>query len=162
MDDVLERISQDDYFMMIAITVSKRGNCFRRQVGCVIVNDHNEILSTGYNGVPKGVPHCTRETCKRADKPSGSMFTDICPAVHAEANALLQCRNIWEIKRIYVTEKPCLICTSMLLNTGCTEIIYLNEYGLNDKPQQLWLSGNKPIEGFERIIRKHVLSETLI
>ena len=152
----MNRLSQDEYFMRIARVASLRGNCYRRQVGCVLVNEHNEILATGYGGVPRGVPHCTPETCPRANSPSGSKMIDICPAVHAEMNAMIQCRDIWAIKTAYVTTQPCLTCTAMLMNTGCIGIIFDEDYGLNNDAAKLWLSDKK------RWMKRYALSKAVV
>lgn len=124
----MDRIDQKTYFMEVAKIVARRGNCFRRQVGAVLTNSHNEILSTGYNGVPRGMPHCTPETCPRTEKPSGAAMRDVCPAVHAEINALIQCRDIWAIQSLFTTDSPCLNCITVLLNTSCETIYYIRMY----------------------------------
>ena len=59
------RISKDHYFMNIAIEVSRRSTCTRRQIGAIIVSDVGEIKSTGYNGNPRGLPHCEEMGCIR-------------------------------------------------------------------------------------------------
>ena len=83
----MERISREEYYFEIAKAVSLRSACLRRQVGAVIIRD-GVILSTGYNGPPRGDPHC--EFCIRDANgyPHGKMY-DNCPAVHAEENAII-------------------------------------------------------------------------
>jgi dCMP deaminase len=82
----------DTYFMKMARVVAERSTCLRRQVGAVLVKD-NHVLSTGYNGVARGVEHC--KTCMRAGIPSGERH-ELCRAVHAEANAIakLHCMGL--------------------------------------------------------------------
>lgn len=131
------RISKDQLFLDMATLVSKRGTCSRLQVGCVLVNKLGHVLSTGYNGVGRGLPHCTQEPCKGADVPIGQ-GTGTCEAVHAEQNALLQCRDVEDIDTCYVTHAPCLDCTKWLLNTGCKWIIYLHPHPKMDIAIDLW------------------------
>ena len=88
----MARISWDEYFMSMAELASKRSTCLRRHVGAVIVRD-NQVLSTGYNGAPKGLPNCCDlNECLRQKLgiPSGERH-ELCRAVHAEANAITQC-----------------------------------------------------------------------
>ncbi len=119
------RISKDHYFMAIAKLVSTRATCPRRWVGCVLINKRGHILATGYNGVPAGVPHCTGTPCPGvADHTS----LDACEAVHAEQNALLQCRDVHEIEVAYITIPPCVPCMKLLMNTSCQRIVHLEDY----------------------------------
>ena len=87
----MARISWDEYFMSMAELASRRSTCLRRHVGAVIVRD-NQVLSTGYNGAPKGLPNCCDlNEClrKKLGIPSGERH-ELCRAVHAEANAITQ------------------------------------------------------------------------
>jgi dCMP deaminase len=125
------RPAWDDYFMNIAADVATRSTCIRRQVGAVIVKD-KRILTTGYNGAPKGVPHCTKETCVRdqLNIPSGERH-ELCRGLHAEQNAILQAAAhgvCISDAAIYVTNQPCIICTKMLINCDIRTFIYRNPY----------------------------------
>jgi dCMP deaminase len=121
----MPRLTHDQYFMTIAKAVSLRSVCQSRQIGAVLVDENNHILSTGYNGAASGVPECS--PCKRLDVPSG-LGLDGCMAVHAEANALLQCGDVRLIHTLYVTVSPCFNCLKMLLNTRCMHVVFLNSY----------------------------------
>jgi dCMP deaminase len=126
-----DRPSWDQYFAKIAEDVAERSTCIRRKVGAVIVKD-KRILTTGYNGVPRGVPHCTEETCirKKYNVPSGERH-ELCRGLHAEQNAIIQASyHGVSIKGavIYVTHQPCVICTKMLINSGITTFLYKNPY----------------------------------
>ncbi len=129
-----ERPSWDEYFMKIARDVSERATCIRRKVGAVIVKD-KRILSTGYNGAPAGVTHCTNENCLRTlnNIPSGERH-ELCRGLHAEQNAIIQAAlhgvSINNAS-IYITNQPCSICTKMLINSGIKKFIYKDPY--NDK-----------------------------
>jgi len=125
------RPSWDSYFMKIAEDVATRSTCIRRQVGAVIVKD-KRLLTTGYNGVPTGISHCDESTCLRTifNVPSGERH-ELCRGLHAEQNAIIQAAYYGvSVKgaRIYVTHKPCSICTKMLINSGITCFIYKNPY----------------------------------
>ena len=87
---MIERPAWDSYFMKIAEDVSTRSTCLRRHVGAVIVKD-KRILTTGYNGAPTGITHCTEETCLRIkyNVPSGERH-ELCRGLHAEQNAIIQ------------------------------------------------------------------------
>jgi dCMP deaminase len=131
-----ERISVDSYFIEMAQLVSKRATCKRRKVGCVLVNSRNHVIATGYNGVAAGLPHCIEKQCKGACFPSGEGL-EFCEAIHAEQNALLQCKDVYEIAKCYVTHSPCIHCVKMLLNTSCQEIVFKENYTHTDS-KNLW------------------------
>lgn len=117
------RIDHDTYFLKVAQTVALRSPCLSRQVGCVLVDSQNHIMSTGYNGVPRNIEHC--QYCQREGKDSGRDLYE-CLAVHAEQNALLQCSDVNKIKVAYITCSPCEICLRLLMNTS-TECLVFSE-----------------------------------
>lgn len=126
-----ERPSWDQYFMQMAQVVAERSTCFRRQVGAVIVKD-KQILSTGYNGSPTGLKHCAEVGCLRQKLqiPSGER-TEICRAVHAEQNAMIQAAKHGVAiagADIYTTFQPCVLCTKLIINAGIRRVIYENPY----------------------------------
>lgn len=123
----MDRISKDAYFMGVAHIVSLRSTCVRRRVGCVLVDRFNHIMATGHNGVPRNVAHCIDDPCRGANLPSGEGL-DKCIAVHAEANALLQCRDIMQIEKAYCTSKPCIHCMKMFMNTAVQQVVYDEDY----------------------------------
>ena len=113
------RVSWDEYFMNIARVVATRATCDRKHVGAVIVRDRT-ILSTGYNGSIRGMPHC--------DEVGHLIENDHCVAtVHAEANAILQAaKNGVRIDgaEIYTTASPCWNCFKLIANAGCRRIVF--------------------------------------
>ena len=137
----MSRPSIDEYFMQMALLVASRSTCLRRAVGCVLVNDRKHVIATGYNGVAAGMPHCNEFdnqasdgypwACEGAELPSGQGL-DSCQAIHAEQNALLQCRNVFEIHTCYTTTLPCLTCVKLLMNTSCERIVYTKTYPHED------------------------------
>lgn len=127
----------DEYFINMSYLVATRGTCCRRKVGCVLVDKNRYVMATGYNGRPKGFQHCTEgQPCSAAAVPSG-MNLDGCEALHAEQNALLQCKDVQAIHTAYVTLFPCITCTKLLLNTSCKKIVYSEEY-VQPEAIELW------------------------
>lgn len=126
------RASWDEYFMEICEVVKTRSTCLRRQVGAVIVKD-NRIITTGYNGAPSGLKHCTElGGCERErlQIPSGQRH-ELCRALHAEQNAIIQASKLGsttEGATIYVTLQPCVICAKMIINAGIVRIVHRGEY----------------------------------
>lgn len=119
------RLSLDETMMAVALVLAQRATCVKRKVGCVLTDMHGRILSTGYNGVARGLPHCTEHVCPGAYSITGS---DSCQAVHAEVNALLTCRDTERIDTCYTTVLPCNSCMKTLMNTSCARIVYLEEH----------------------------------
>lgn len=125
------RPTYDEYFMKMAYLAASRSTCLRRQVGAVLVKEKH-VLSTGYNGPPKGLKHCDETGCLREQLgvPSGERH-EICRGLHAEQNAIIQAAMFGvSIKDsvLYVTNTPCVVCAKMLINAGVTEIVYDGEY----------------------------------
>jgi dCMP deaminase len=126
-----KRPSWDEYFLEVAKLVAKRATCLRRSVGAVIVKD-KRILATGYNGAPAGLKHCADVGCirQRLKIPSGERH-ELCRALHAEQNALIQA-SLYGISvkgsTIYATCQPCVICAKMLINAGIKEIVIVEGY----------------------------------
>jgi len=127
-----KRPSWDEYFMEITNLVATRATCLRRKVGAILVKDRR-ILATGYNGPPKGVPHCDElGGCLREKLgvPSGER-QELSRAVHAEQNAIIQAAKMGtniDGATLYVTNHPCFICAKMLINAGVSKIIFADGY----------------------------------
>jgi dCMP deaminase len=132
-----KRPSRDEYYLRMAHLVSERGTCFRRQVGCVLVNGMGHMLSTGYNGRPAGMPHCIDSPCKGDHSVSGGNL-DSCEAVHAEQNALIQCPDPNQIVTAYITVSPCISCVKLLMTTGCSRIVTYELYPGYSKVKDFW------------------------
>lgn len=125
------RPSWDDYFMQIVQLVATRSTCLRRQVGAAFVKDKN-ILATGYNGAPSGIPHCSEVGCLREDLgiPSGERH-EICRGLHAEQNGIIQAaRHGINLSgsTVYTTDSPCIICAKMLINVGVKRLVCRQGY----------------------------------
>ncbi len=131
----------DEYFIEIAKVVSSRSTCIRRQYGAVIVKDR-VIISTGYNGSPRGIENCVdTNTCTRKELniPSGERY-ELCEAVHAEQNSIINAppdrmkgSTIYiagfEEDRSVANGRPCKLCDRMIKNAQIAKVIYLNTDG---------------------------------
>ncbi|MGW8272557.1 MAG: deoxycytidylate deaminase [Thermodesulfovibrionales bacterium] len=135
------RPSWDEYFIEISKVVSSRSTCLRRRYGAVIVKD-NVIISTGYNGAPRGSVNCVDlGTCKRKELniPAGERY-ELCEAVHAEQNAIIngapermKDATIYiagfEEDQSFAEGRPCLLCRRMIRNAQIKELVFLSKGG---------------------------------
>ena len=125
--------------MKIAQTVALRSNCVKRKVAAIIVKERR-IISTGYNGTPRGLINCDEGGCPRCNSfgKSGEGLED-CYCSHAEENAIVQAAyhgvNI-SGATLYTTFSPCLLCTKMILNSGIREVVYSTHYAMGKIPLQ--------------------------
>ncbi len=130
----------DDYFMNIASVVASRSNCVKRHVAAVIVRD-KRIISTGYNGTPRGTRNCDEGGCPRCNSfADGGTKLDECLCSHGEENAITQAAyHGVSVKdgTIYSTFSPCLMCSKMIINSGIREVVYNAEYPLNETAGKL-------------------------
>ena len=136
-----ERLSWHQYFMTITRQVAERSTCNRAKVGAVIVRDKN-ILATGYNGAPAGMPHCIDVGCLiyESKTPNGDTEENCFRTIHAEINAIAQAaKNGSSIKdaAIYITHTPCIHCLKVLVNTGIKNIYYEIPYKLHTLEETL-------------------------
>ena len=127
-----DRPTWHQYFLTITRNVAERSTCTRAKVGAVIVRDKN-ILATGYNGAPAGMPHCLDVGCLiySSRTPSGENEENCFRTIHAEINAIAQAaKNGASIRDadIYITHTPCIHCVKVLINTGIRRIFYEREY----------------------------------
>lgn len=128
----MNRPSWDEYFMQMAELTAQRSTCLKRQVGAIIVKEKH-IIATGYNGAPKGLPHCEElGGCLREklEIPSGERH-ELCRALHAEQNAIIQAATLGqsiEGATIYITHQPCIICAKMIINAGISRIVIRRGY----------------------------------
>lgn len=147
-----DRVSREEYFLMMAVLASSRGTCVRRKTGCVLVDKKNRVIGTGYNGVPSGMTHCIDDgdtsspiaLCPGHDAAPGEAL-DECFAVHAEMNAILRCSATHKIAVAYCTHTPCIHCMKLLLNTTCERIVCAERY-----PQEIavriWKNAGRRIQ----------------
>lgn len=117
----MNRNSWNEYFLEIAHVTSKRSTCPSRQVGSVLVNENRNIISSGYNGAPRGTEHCDSRCLSRE---KGRDF-DVCKAVHAEVNAIANAAyNGVSTKdtSMYCTVSPCYMCSRIMINAGIRHV----------------------------------------
>lgn len=137
------RIGKHEYYLELAKTVTLRSTCLRRNYGAVIVNQ-DRIISTGYNGAPRGQENCCdRGTCPRmsSNTPHNSGTYSECSSVHAEQNAIIhgtftdmQGATLYlvgidhETGELVLPAEPCPICMRMIRNAGIAQIITVSDY----------------------------------
>lgn len=127
----MQRPTWDEYFMKITHLVAERSTCLRRRVGAVIVRE-KRIISTGYNGAPKGLAHCLEIGCLREQRgiPSGERH-ELCRGAHAEQNAIIQAAGSglgMEGATMYCTDSPCSTCAKMIINAGIRRLVLGKKY----------------------------------
>lgn len=136
------RKSKDEYYLNIVEAVLARSTCLRRKYGAVIVKD-DEIISTGYNGAPRGIENCCDiGYCVRMQEniPHGQRYEE-CRSVHAEANAIISASRRDMIgSTLYLAgfeadgtpildARPCLMCQRLILNSGISSVVTRNNDG---------------------------------
>ena len=143
----------DQRFMQMAETVAGWSSCFQenRHVGAVIVKD-KRIVATGYNGAPAGIKSCAErgECLRRVRNIASGTMQEVCYAVHAEQNAIIQAAKLGiplDGAVMYVTHQPCVICTRMIINSGVKKVVYKNGYP-DDFALQLFAESNVEIIKF--------------
>ena len=136
----MNRNSKEEYYLDIAQTVAQRSTCLRRKYGAVIVKN-DEIISTGYNGAPRGCANCSDiGTCKREEMniPSGERY-ELCRSVHAEQNAIISASRRDMVGatlylagvdgkngKLLAKAEPCSLCKRFILNSGNSYVVMRN------------------------------------
>lgn len=141
----LKRPDWDEYFMMLAKVAALRSNCVKRKVAAIIVRDRR-VISTGYNGTPRGTRNCYEGGCPRCNSlaESGTQLEE-CLCSHGEENAITQAAyHGVSVKggSLYSTFAPCLMCTKMIINAGIQEVVYNLDYPLNETSFKLLQEAN--------------------
>lgn len=124
----------DNYFMTLASLAARRSNCMKRRVGCVVVSHNRRVISTGYNGTPRGIRNCGEGGCPRCNQGLGSghgLATCLC--IHAEENALLEAGRdrLREGAVLYCDTCPCLTCSIKIAQVGISEVVYAYGYSMD-------------------------------
>ena len=143
--------------MNLAETVAEWSSCYQsnRHVGAVIVRD-KRILTTGYNGAPEGIESCSErgECLRRVKNIASGTMQEVCYAVHAEQNAIIQAAKLGinlQGAEMYVTHQPCVICTRMILNSGIKRVVYKNGYP-DEFAKELFKQSNVELIKFEELV----------
>ncbi|HLC74330.1 MAG TPA: cytidine/deoxycytidylate deaminase family protein [Candidatus Nanoarchaeia archaeon] len=132
---VRQRPSWDEYFMNIADVVKLRCTCLSASKGAVLVKD-KRIISTGYNGSPRGIKHCNQGGCVRCTqrhlgKLKSGNYSEPCVCCHSEENAIVQAAVhgiSTEGATLFTTFTPCVNCAKMIINAGIREVVAKIEY----------------------------------
>ena len=136
------RPSLEDTHLAMLKAYAARSTCARRQVAALITDAQGRLLGAGYNGVPRGVIHCTDFPCPGAQGAAGD--TRACEAVHAEINALLQCSNLREAYTIYCSCTPCFECAKAICNTSIVRVVVTEPYA-DARGYQMLKRGGKQV-----------------
>lgn len=136
------RPSWDEYFLEILDSVSKRGTCDRARVGCLFVKE-KQILVTGYNGSPSGLPHCddVGHQLKKMIHEDGHITEHCMRTVHAEQNAICQAarRGVSiDGATVYVSMTPCRTCAMLLINCGIKRVYCINKYHAGEETELMF------------------------
>ncbi len=142
----VKRVSKNQYYLNIAREVSERATCMSAHFGCIIVRD-DQIVSTGYNGAPRGTKDCYEiGNClrRKLGVKSGTQY-EMCRSVHAEQNAIINAaragvsllggtmylfgKRVWDGADELIKAYPCFICKKMILNAGINKMIVNDETG---------------------------------
>lgn len=126
---------KDEVFLRMAEDLSRLSTCLDKQVGCILTTRDSIIIATGYNGAPRGIPHCTQKNFCWVERRNGDKT--YCMSAHAEQNALVQCIRPQDIWTCYTTLSPCIVCVKLLANTGCQRIVFKHEHR-DPKPKEFW------------------------
>ncbi len=155
------RPTRDQWAMSLAKETAKMSTCCRRNVGCVLLNGRGHVIATGYNGVAAGLKHCNEpgkvlrtdlktmipmeweypHACSGVNSPSGTNL-DGCQAIHAEQNALLQCKDVYSIHTCFTTASPCMTCAKLLMNTSCERVVFCEEYP-HPEVKDMWVKSGR-------------------
>ena len=123
------RSTWDETWINVALVVSRRSPCINRQVGAVLVDHENRIISVGYNGFPRRMvaPNSCDAFCPRSSGDRGREYTN-CIAIHAEVNAIINASvhgRGYDTCTLYVTSMPCIDCAKVIANAQIKRVIVL-------------------------------------
>lgn len=144
----------DSRFMQLADLVATWSSCYQenRHIGAVIVKD-KRIITTGYNGAASGIESCTdrNECIRRTLNIASGTRHEICYAIHAEQNAIIQAAKLGisvEGATLYCTHQPCVICAKMIINSGIKRVVFKEGYP-DDFSLTMFDKANVTIEKFD-------------
>lgn len=147
----------DQYMLTVAEATALRATCSRRQIGAVIATRDHRIVSTGYNGGPRGMGHCTDGFCPRANGSANTGFgyddpEDYCIAIHAEANAIMfaspESRGG---STLYSTLAPCFSCAKLISNSGIDEVVVSEVYKEFDRVKDFLKDNGVRVRVMEKV-----------
>ncbi len=147
----MKNLTWEEYFIEVAKLIAKKSSCAKRQIGAVIVQD-GMIVSTGYNGTPRGVKNCNQGGCERcsSDVQSGQNLHE-CLCVHAEENAIVQAAYqgiSTKGSTLYTSLCPCLYCAKTIVNAGIRKVFYNQSYAMDARTIRLLTEAKVDIERY--------------
>ena len=145
------RPSWDTYFMQLAALAAQRSNCMKRRVGCVLVGRERRVISTGYNGTPRGLRNCAEGGCPRCnDGNSSGVGLATCLCLHAEENALLEAgrERIRAGAVLYCDTCPCLTCSIKICQVGISEVVYAHGYSMDTETADVFRQAGVKLRQF--------------
>lgn len=125
-------ISWDEFFMFSAGIAAQRSKDPSTQVGCVIVNKDNRIVSSGYNGFPQGMSDDVGLWGKTSPEPLRNKYMYVC---HAEMNAIISSKTDCKGNTMYITHYPCHECAKMIIQAGIEKVVYSKDWGRGKETQ---------------------------
>ncbi|KAF2846771.1 hypothetical protein T440DRAFT_492500 [Plenodomus tracheiphilus IPT5] len=149
-DEARLRPSWDQYFMQLADLAAHRSNCMKRRVGCCIVRE-KRVISTGYNGTPRGMTNCNEGGCPRCNNAAkGGVSLSTCLCLHAEENALLEAGRdrIGENAILYCNTCPCLTCSVKITQVGISEVVYNQGYLVDTQTAEIFAESGVRLRQF--------------
>ncbi|OAG11430.1 uncharacterized protein CC84DRAFT_1133219 [Paraphaeosphaeria sporulosa] len=149
-NDARLRPSWDQYFMQLADLAAHRSNCMKRRVGCVIVRE-KRVISTGYNGTPRGMTNCSEGGCPRCNTAAkGGVDLSTCLCLHAEENALLEAGRdrIGATSILYCNTCPCLTCSVKITQVGISEVVYNQGYMVDTQTARIFAESGVRLRQF--------------
>lgn len=147
------RPTWDQYFMQLASLAAQRSNCMKRRVGCVLVRE-KRVISTGYNGTPRGLKNCGEGGCPRCNDGHGSgAGLSTCLCIHAEENALLEAgrERIREGAILYCDTCPCLTCSIKIAQVGISEVVYSQGYSMDGQTAAVFREAGVQLRQFSPV-----------
>lgn len=141
----------DTYFMALASLAAQRSNCMKRRVGCVLVGRERRVISTGYNGTPRGIRNCADGGCPRCNAGHDSgLGLATCLCIHAEENALLEAgrERIRDGAVLYCDTCPCLTCSIKICQVGISEVVYAQGYSMDQEAAAVFVQAGVRLRQF--------------
>lgn len=150
------RPNWDQYFMQLAALAAQRSNCMKRRVGCVLVRQ-KRVISTGYNGTPRGLKNCGEGGCPRCNEGQDSgVGLGTCLCLHAEENALLEAgrERIGDGAILYCDTCPCLTCSIKITQVGVGEVVYSRGYSMDGETAAVFKEAGVKLRQFSPVSSK--------
>jgi dCMP deaminase len=157
------RPSWDTYFMALASLAAQRSNCMKRRVGCVLARE-KRVISTGYNGTPRGLQNCGEGGCGRCNEGhSSGVGLATCLCLHAEENALLEAgrERIRDGAILYCDTCPCLTCSIKIAQVGISEVVYSQGYSMDQETARVLREAGVKLRQFVPVSSRSSISQEM-